>query len=137
MAHGEFVVSREVAAAQEHVWNLLTCWDRQGEWMPLTTVRAESADGDVVRLRAETGLGPIRVVDLMVVSVWQPPHRCVVIHEGRVLKGTATFTVVPLGAARCRLTWSEHLTGLGRLVVAARPFFTLALRRFAKLAEQR
>jgi carbon monoxide dehydrogenase subunit G len=136
-------VHREVAAPAERAWSLLVDWERQGEWMPATTVHrlAGPRHGVGVRLEAVTGFGPARVADPMRVVVWNPPRRCVMRHEGRWLRGTGTFVVAPLGQDQCRVTWREDLDpgpllrrvpGMPTLIArASHPFFALALRRFA------
>ncbi|MGW0231895.1 SRPBCC family protein [Actinopolymorpha singaporensis] len=139
--------SREIAAPARRVWDLLVDWERQGEWMPLTKVRVLPGprEGLGTRLEAVTGVGPAGVTDPMEVVDWAPPGRCVVRHDGRVLRGTGTFEIEPLAADRCRFTWREDLTapggpigeavfaGLGRV---STPFFGYALARLAKLAER-
>lgn len=137
-------VSRTIPASPVQVWGRLVDWERQREWMPATTVRALPGprQGRGTRLEAVTGIGPLRVVDPMEVVVWEPPSRCVIRHDGAVLRGTGTFAIEPLGPHHCRLTWREDLTssdrlpaGLTRLAEwAATPFFALALRRLGHLA---
>ncbi|MEQ7127254.1 SRPBCC family protein [Actinopolymorpha sp. B11F2] len=136
------VGTREIAAPAERAWSLLVDWERQSEWMPATTVRMlpGPTHGIGTRLEAVTGFGPIHVADPMRVVAWEPPRRCVTLHEGRWLRGTGTFAVEPLGRDRCRVTWREDLDPgpvLGRvpgvptlLARASQPFFALALRRF-------
>ncbi len=138
--------SRTIRAKASEVWARLVDWEAQGQWMPGTTVRVLPGPrhGRGTRLEAVTGLGPFRVVDPMEVVVWEPPTRCVIRHDGAVLRGTGTFTIEPLGPDRCRLTWQEELTALGRLPAvvgrvaarAATPFFTLALRRLSGSAQE-
>jgi hypothetical protein len=71
---------------------------------------------------ARTGLGPLGFDDPMEVTAWQPPTdrapgRCEVRKHGRVVLGTATFEVEPLGPHRCAVTWTEQVevTGLRRV----------------------
>jgi hypothetical protein len=126
----------------------VTDWERQGEWMPLTRVTAEGsgrAVGDGIR--AVTGIGPLAFVDSMRITRWDPERRCDVLHTGRVVRGTGTFAVDPLGPDRSRFTWTEELDvplgAVGRVAwrcggaaatgLAAR----WALRRWARWAEVR
>lgn len=129
------VASVEVEVPAERAWAALTDWRRQSAWMPMTTVEVrEERHGLGTVLAARTGVGPLAVLDPMGIDVWQPPTRCEVEHLGRVLRARGIFTVQPLGAARCRVSWEEQLDGaaarlgapLGRLMLA------VALRRFAR-----
>lgn len=134
--------SVEVAAPAEDVFAALTDWSGQGDWMFATSVRPTRgygrADGD--EITAFTGLGRIGFTDTMTITEWDPPRVCRVRHTGRIVRGTAVFAVVPDGAERSRVEWTEELDlpfgPLGTLGFgAARPVFTyfvrLSLRRFA------
>jgi len=107
----ELTVTVDVDAPQQTVWDALVDWPRQGEWMPATKVRVVGGSGRGVggRIEARTGLGPLRVLDRMTITEWQPPHRCAVEHVGRVIRGSARFEVRPHGERRSRLVWSEQL----------------------------
>jgi uncharacterized protein YndB with AHSA1/START domain len=106
-----FSVSVEIDAPVERTWAVVTDWERQGEWMPLTEVRvsADSAMGVGAKISARSGSGNACVVDPMVVDVWQPPHRCEVVHLGKVVAGRGTFVVEALPGDRSRFTWQEEL----------------------------
>jgi hypothetical protein len=136
----------EIEASAERCWSVLTDWTGQSEWMPLTKVEVTSGDGTLdSRLLARTGVGPAALVDPMVIDVWQPPHRCEVRHEGRLVTGRGVFIVENLPGGRSRVTWEEQLDsrGLRRLLdrAAALPTRTMlgvALRRLARrVREQR
>jgi uncharacterized protein YndB with AHSA1/START domain len=141
----EIVVAVDVDAPVETTWAAVTDWDRQGEWMLGTTVRAvtggPSAEG--TRLEARTGAGPLAVVDQMRITDWEPPHRCQVAHLGRVVRGSAAFEVEPLTGGRSRFIWSEWLDlplGLAGQYgfLLGRPLFEaglrLSLQKFARWA---
>ena len=134
----------DVDAPVATTWAAATDWDRQGEWMLGTTVRATEHDGVGVGggLRAVTGIGRLGVVDTMRITEWDPPHLARVLHTGRIVRGTAAFAVRE-GPAGSVFVWSETLElpfgALGRLGWRlARPAFllglTLSLRRFAAWA---
>jgi uncharacterized protein YndB with AHSA1/START domain len=132
----EIVVSVDVDTSPERLWDLVVDWDRQSEWVFLTTVRGTHRDGRGVgaRLEAVTGVGPLRFVDPMEVTVWDEPSRCVVRHLGRVVRGTAAFEVEPLPGGGARFTWAEWVDlpfgALGRLLFpVVRPLVELPLRR--------
>jgi carbon monoxide dehydrogenase subunit G len=142
----ELVVSVEVAAPVERVWNALVDWESHGDWMLFTKVHRTTHDGDGVGAGIEgiTGVGPLLLRDTMTFSQWQPPParpaRCVVEHTGAMVRGSGAFEVEELSADRSRVVWSEWvqlpfglLGELGWIVV--RPvvalFLTLSLRRLA------
>jgi uncharacterized protein YndB with AHSA1/START domain len=144
----ELIESVEIDAAPQRVWDALVDWDRQGEWMMLTQVRRTAQGGQGVGggIEARTGVGPIGFVDPMEIRVWEPPHRCVVRHTGRVVRGGGAFEIIDLGGGRSRFTWSEWLDLplglLGQLGwLPARPVVRAgirrSLRRFARYAAGR
>ncbi|HEX7472953.1 MAG TPA: SRPBCC family protein [Candidatus Limnocylindrales bacterium] len=100
-----------VDAPVEAVWAAVVDWDRQSEWMLGTTVRGTTAGGVGLGggLEAVTGLGPLRFTDPMVITEWEPPHRCTVKHTGRVVRGYGIFEVFALPGGRSRFVWSERL----------------------------
>ena len=139
----ELRVTQVVGAPADRVWEVLTDWDRQGEWIPATRVHA--MDGHAVggRIEAWTGLGPLGFVDTMTITRWEPPKRCEVLHTGRVVRGPGLFSVEPLGPAQCRVVWEEHLdlpmgvvgrAGWRVVRPLARAGLALALRRLASTA---
>jgi uncharacterized protein YndB with AHSA1/START domain len=140
----EITVAVDVAAPVESTWAAATDWARQGEWMLGTTVRAlDGPSGPGARLAARTGAGPFAVVDEMRITVWEPPHRCQVIHLGNVIRGSAAFEVEPLADGRSRFSWSEWLDLPLGLVgqygfLVGRPIFRagvqISLQRFARWA---
>jgi hypothetical protein len=143
----ELTVPVEVDAPAEAVWDYVTDWERQGEWMLGTRVRVTGGDGRGVgtTLHAITGVGPLGVVDTMdVVEFDGPPAaapwRAAVRHTGRVIRGEGFFEVVALGPQRSRFTFTELVDlPLGRLGRAAWPLaepvvragFVASLKRMA------
>ncbi len=104
----ELVVTCDIAAPAEAVWAAMVDWDRHSEWMLATRMSAADADlGVGAQLAARTGVGPVAFVDTMIVTQWSPPHRCVVEHTGRVVRGAGAFEVAELSPHSCRVTWSE------------------------------
>ena len=138
----ELVVEQDVDAAAPDVWAAMTDWSLHGEWMLLT--RAEGGSGEGASIAAFTGLGRLGILDTMTITVWEPPHRCVVRHTGRVIRGSGALQVKTLTARRSRVVWSEWfdlpLGRLGRIGwPLARPLvraaLTLSLRRLARYVE--
>jgi carbon monoxide dehydrogenase subunit G len=106
----EVSVHTRIAAPAERVWDFVTDWERQGDWVPATTVRILHGDGRSVgsRLLAFTGFFDIGFADPMEIVEWDPPRRCVVRHTGRLLRGTGEFAVEAHGEASA-FVWSERL----------------------------
>lgn len=143
-------VGVEVNAPAEVVWAAMTDWAGQSRWMLATSVRAiDAAAGVGQRLEASTGLGwpgcRLGVKDTMVVTEWDPPHRCVVEHTGRLVRGEGLFEVRDLGGRRTTLEWTERLqlpaalpARLGWLAVGplVRAGVAWSLQRFAGQVER-
>ena len=142
-----------VAAPATVVWDYVTDWPRQGEWIPFTRVEVVPRDGraDSVgdRIRAWTGLGPVGFWDTMTITSWQVDAdgsaRCEVLHTGRVVRGDGELAVVADGAEHCTFIWWERLDIPGGAVGALvwrltgwsmRRGVDLALRRLAARAER-
>lgn len=146
----ELVETVDVDAPPERVWAALTDWTRQGEWMLATDVEVvgDRAEGVGSRLAARTGVPWRRgrhlgVLDTMVVTEWEPPHRVVVQHTGRIVRGPGIFVVRPREGGGSTFEWTERLVlPFGLLGVLGwplvRPLMVLgvrrSLRRFAAFA---
>jgi carbon monoxide dehydrogenase subunit G len=128
-----------VPVPPDRAWRAVVDWPGQGRWMLATRVRGGHGLG--AQVVARTGFGPVGFTDTMVITQWEPPHRCVVRHTGRVIRGAGVFEVVPAGAGS-EFRWTEQL----ELPLAAasrwgwrlaRPLaqrgMDLSLRRFARL----
>ena len=141
----EVTASAIVPAPVATVFAALSDWERQGEWIPFTTVRVVEGDGgEGSRIEAVTVVGPAVLRDRMQVSRLDPPYEIRVVHYGSVLRGPGVLRCTPLGDERTQVVWHEwfHLPGglLGRMAgpllwPGSKAGLTQALRRFAKLVE--
>jgi carbon monoxide dehydrogenase subunit G len=140
---GELCVSVDVDAPQQTVWDALVDWERQREWMLATKVRGTALGGHGVGggIEGRTGVGPLAFVDTMVITEWEPPARCAVEHTGRMVRGTASFEVLPMPGNQSRVVWCEFLDlpggRAGRwlwplVAVPSRLGVGWSLRRFAR-----
>lgn len=125
-----------VDAPPQLVWEAVTDWPRQSEWMLGTSVRATDLGGVGVGggLEAFTGVGRAGFLDTMVIIEWNPPRRCVVRHTGAVVKGLGIFEVLALPGDRSRFVWAEELElplgVMGRIGwPLVRPGFAWGVRR--------
>jgi hypothetical protein len=139
----------DVAVPAAALWDHVTDWPRQQEWVPMTRVeRIDDADALGGRFRAWTGLGrpsgPGRLPrgvgfwDPMTITAWERSTdgggRCEVLHQGRVVRGEGEFTVLALDDRHSRFLWAEVLVlPVGRLGAAgwrlARPVVERLLDR--------
>lgn len=138
----ELVVTQEVAAPPERTWDVLTDWDVHDRWMLLT--RAEGGSGLGASIAAFTGVGRVGFLDTMTITEWEPPHRAVVRHTGKVVRGSGSFEVVQVAPGRSRVVWSERVLlpfgAVGTLLwpvvrPVLRVFVQVSLRRLARYVE--
>lgn len=136
----------QIAAGRPQVWDLVTDWERQGEWIPLTRVwRTGGSPGAVGEtLTARTGIGRLAFDDTITVLELEEPLRCRVEHTGRVVRGVGEFQLIDLSGST-RLVWIEEVDVPGGrlapllwhvLSPVVRISFALALRRLARLVER-
>jgi carbon monoxide dehydrogenase subunit G len=107
----ELALSVEVHAPPEVVFDALTDWHQQNQWMAGTSVRISEGDGRSVgsRLVARTAAGPVGFDDPMEITAWDRPHRVQVHHLGRVVRGDGAFEVEALPDGSSRFHWVEWL----------------------------
>lgn len=144
---GEVTATRIVNAPAATVFEALTAWTRQGEWIPFTTVRLISGDGgEGSEVEALTAVGPATVRDKMTVVRLDPPYEVRVVHHGTVLRGPGVFRCTPLGENRTQVVWHEWFQlpgGLAGRVAwpvlwpGSKVSLGQALRRFARLVESK
>ena len=103
-------------ASADDVWALLTDWPSHSRWIPATTVTVlEDTGGVGTRFVGRSHLGPIGFDDPMTVTTFVAPSDgkgglCEITKTGRVVLGTAGFTVQPDGPSTCTVTWWEDVT---------------------------
>ncbi|MEU2612542.1 SRPBCC family protein [Micromonospora sp. NPDC007271] len=143
---GEVTAAVIVNARAERVFAALTDWERQSDWIPLTTVRVVEGDGGEGSLvEAVTTLGPAVLRDEMRVVRVDAPYEVGVVHCGKLLRGPGVLRCTPVERDRTQVVWHEwfHLPA-GTAGRVARPVLwpgsklglTQALKRFARLVEQ-
>jgi hypothetical protein len=100
----------------DDVWALLTDWPAHSRWIPATTVTVlEDTGGVGTRFVGRSNLGPIGFDDPMTVTEFVAPAGgkgglCAIVKTGRVVLGTAGFTVAPDGPSASTVTWWEDVT---------------------------
>jgi hypothetical protein len=142
---GEVTATVIVRAPAHTVFAAFTAWERQGEWIPFTTVRLIAGDGGPGSvIEAVTAIGPAILRDEMRVERLDPPYEVRVVHCGRLLRGPGVLRCTPMGGDRTQVVWHEWFhVPLGLAGRVAWPLLwpgskvglTQALRRFARLVE--
>jgi hypothetical protein len=134
-----------VHAPAERVFAAFVAWERQGEWIPFTTVKLIEGDGgEGSRVEAISTLGPAVLHDEFRVEKLDPPFEVRVVHYGRFLNGPGVLRCTAMGGGRTQVVWHEwfQLPGgvAGQFAGAllwpgSKLGLTQALRRFARLVE--
>ena len=100
-----------IQAPAQKVWDGITNWHAQSQWMLGTKVWPVDGDGTGVggKIEAFTGIWRIGFLDTMEITAWDPPRLCDVNHTGRVVRGTGTFEVVATSESTSKFIWSESI----------------------------
>jgi hypothetical protein len=142
-------VVQQIAAPRQVVWNVLTAWERQPEWMldaKDVEVLTPQRTGEGVTLRCPTNLLGVTVQDVMRVTGWDEPRYLEVTHIGRIITGYGAFELATDGHDATVLTWWEEVDppfgavgewGASTLVLPIlRRIFGRSLRNLAITAER-
>ena len=146
VADNHIALSLTLPCSAQRAWNEITDWSKQGEWMLQTSVwlTSEIESGPGTEIAAFTGpfhkLFPrfkfFGVLDTMVVTNWQPPLICDVLHTGKIIKGTGRFEVVAINDQKSLFNWSEVIWAPRVLFLILKPALLvgvwISLRRFAR-----
>ena len=130
----------------QRAWYEITDWNKQGKWMLQTSVwlTSEIESGPGTEIAAFTGpfhklfprLKFLGVLDTMVVTNWQSPFICDVLHTGKVIKGTGRFEVVAINDQKSQFNWSEIIWAPRAIFLILKPALYvgvwISLRRFAR-----
>ena len=113
MPAGSIEVGVEIDATPEQVWHIVEPVERHVDWMhDAVAIRftGEQTRGVGTEFLCDTKVGPIRLVDRMEITEWEPGRVMGVRHIGMVT-GTGRFTLEPIDLGRrTRFTWAETLT---------------------------
>ena len=131
-------ITINLPCSQERAWAAIADWESQGNWMLQTKVWVTSQIREGVGTSISAFTGPLYkfypkfsslgLLDTMVVTKWQPPEICDVVHTGKVLKGTGSFALSPINSTSTKFNWSETIecSRLKFLVIA--PFLWVGVR---------
>ena len=108
---GSIRVSTIIDRDPAEVWDTVGHIDRHVDWMldaESITFTSTTRSGAGTTFECVTKVGPVRLVDKMEITEWEPPSAMGVRHAG-VVTGSGRFTLEALGAGRTRFTWVEAL----------------------------
>ena len=100
-----------IPAPPDAVWELLTDWERQGDWMLEASdfvVTSPHREGIGVEAEATIRIGGIKTRDKIQVVGWEPNHRLAIRHLGWVT-GLGEIFLTPSGPGRSHVFWREEL----------------------------
>ena len=146
MASNKLSISLTIPAPQEVVWKKIADWKSQGDWMLQTKVWVTSGQTEGIGTSIAAFTGPLYflyprfkslgLLDLMVVTQWQPPQLCDVDHVGKILKGSGTFQLSKISETATRFDWSETIIAPKAMYLLVAPFLYVGVRislaRFAR-----
>ena len=117
MANNHIALTLALPCSAHRAWDEITHWNNQSKWMLQTSVwlTSEIESGPGTEIAAFTGpfhklfprLRFLGVLDTMVVTNWQPPQICDVLHTGKIIKGTGRFEVIATSDHTSQFHWSE------------------------------
>ena len=141
-------LAQHVHAPRPVVWEVLTTWERQPEWMldaKAVHVLTPERRGEGVTIRCPTNLMGVTVQDVMRVTAWEQERLLEVTHLGRIITGSGAFVLEDDGPDATTVTWWEEVDpplgalgewGASMLVLPIlRRIFARSLNNLAQLAE--
>ena len=131
-------ITINLPCSQERAWAAIADWESQGNWMLQTKVWVTSQirEGAGTSISAFTGplnkfypkFSSLGLLDTMVVTKWQPPEICDVVHTGKILKGTGSFVLSPINSTSTKFNWSETIECSRIKFLAIAPFLWVGVR---------
>jgi hypothetical protein len=131
-------ISVILPCSRERAWQAIADWEGQGSWMLQSKVwvTSEIREGVGTSIAAFTGplykkyprFSKFGLLDTMVVTNWQPPVRCDVMHTGKVLRGAGTFELVEISEVTTQFNWSEDIECSRLQFLAIYPFLWIGVR---------
>lgn len=140
-------VSIDIDAPVRRVWEIVEPVERHIDWMADAVAirfQTEQTRGVGTTFFCDTKVGPIKLVDVMTITAWEPERVMGVTHTG-VVTGTGEFTLTALSDTTTRFTWTESLVfpwwlggPLGALVggqIVMKAIWRRNLRKLKQLVE--
>jgi hypothetical protein len=125
-------VAETMPGPPEVVWELITDWEHQGDWMLEASdfvVLSDIREGVGVRAEATVRIGGITTRDPVEVVAWEPNRHLAIAHGGWV-SGRGDIYLTALAPARTHVFWREQLyPPLGALGVTGMMAFRPLMKR--------
>jgi hypothetical protein len=105
-------VAIDIAAPVQKVWDIVEPVERHIDWMADAVAirfQTEQTRGTGTTFFCDTKVGPIKLVDVMTITAWEPGKVMGVKHSG-VVTGSGEFTLEAIDENNTRFTWTETLT---------------------------
>ena len=105
-------VAETMPGPPEVVWELITDWEHQGDWMLEASdfkVISEAREGVGVRAEATVRIAGFSTRDVVEVVAWEPNRQLGIAHGGWV-SGRGDLYLTQIAPARTHVFWREHLT---------------------------
>jgi hypothetical protein len=131
-------ITINLPCSQDRAWAAIADWESQGNWMLQSKVWVTSQVREGVGTSISAFTGPLfkfypkfsrlGLLDTMVVTNWQPPAICDVVHTGKILKGTGSFVLSPINSTSTKFDWSETIECSRIMFLAIAPFLWVGVR---------
>jgi len=131
-------ITINLPCSQDRAWAAIADWESQGNWMLQTKVWVTSQVREGVGTSISAFTGPLfkfypkfsrlGLLDTMVVTKWQPPEVCDVVHTGKILKGTGSFVLSSINSTSTKFDWSETIECSRIMFLAIAPFLWVGVR---------
>jgi uncharacterized protein YndB with AHSA1/START domain len=106
-----FEMSQTVPGPPEIVWDLVTDWEHQDDWMLEASdfvVTSDHREGVGVEAEATISIAGVTTRDKVRVVGWEPNRRLAIEHRGWIT-GKGEIHLTPLGKDRTHVFWREEL----------------------------
>lgn len=131
-------ISIKLSCSRDRAWAAIADWESQGDWMLQTRVwvTSEIREGVGTAISAFTGpfhffypkFSRLGLLDTMVVTKWQPPALCDVLHTGKILKGSGSFQLSEISENSTKFDWSETIESSRLKFLLIAPFLWVGVR---------
>jgi hypothetical protein len=150
MRNNKITLSTILPADINTCWRSITDWPTQSNWMLQTKVWTENVSSDPLTTTICAFTGPLHriyprfknfgILDIMTIEKISAPHRCDVLHVGKIIQGSGTFKLEEISDVATRFIWSETIKAPRLVFILIKPAITvgvhISLRRLSRILAQ-